>query len=165
MVLSIGGEHPLPISGIIIIAEAQKLFGFDSDAGKRLGLEISYLSDRNDQTNIAIYEIDSWRFFTGLYRLLEFSRSDILTWADQRECISHRVEVIMSALGVTTWYKKSTPETRESDLVLGKYPVAFVQELAAQDPGEFFSSFLKVRMREYDENGEPLYIGDVYESF
>ncbi|KAJ9608145.1 hypothetical protein H2200_007133 [Cladophialophora chaetospira] len=143
--LSLDGVNPLPISGIPAIKEAYNSLGRDLAPLMPL--------DHRQQKCIAIWEIGYWLNTTGLARLRDFSRADIIAWADQRQCTSRRAEAIMSALGTTEWYAEASSVDFEVNLVLGKYPLAFVREVMAQNPGEFFGSFFKTSSTTFDDNG------------
>lgn len=90
----------------------------------------------------AYAQLMAWLQSTGLERLPHVRRIEILTIGDRRECRSRRAEATMSALGVTGWYHRVPHNFHEADLVMGKYPLPFVQELKDKDPGEFFGSFV-----------------------
>ncbi|KAL1639159.1 hypothetical protein SLS58_008246 [Diplodia intermedia] len=86
----------------------------------------------------AFLELDRWRLSTGLDRLLKMSRVDIISLGDRRHCTGRRAEAIMSALGSTDWYIPG--EENDVNLVLEKYPLAFLEELKRKIPGEFFGT-------------------------
>lgn len=65
-------------------------------------------------------------------------QTTVLTNANIRQCTGNRAPAIMSALGVTDWYKAAiASRKRFHDLVLGIYPVEFLNE-AAQKFGAIF---------------------------
>lgn len=142
--LQIQGSITLSISGIAAILRSYE----QHKPNSRM-----FPLDRRHGLNIALWELQWWEASTGLRRILNFSRTDIIAWGDQRQCTSRRAEAIMSALGATDWYTSSDPKTHNDNLVLGKYPVAFIRELAAKDPGEFFSSFTKTSITSLQESG------------
>ncbi len=76
---------------------------------------------------------------TRMENLLE-SRSPmgLLMVANVRQCTGSRAPAIMSALGITDWYKSKTKT--DSDLVLNNYPLAFVKEAASKLGASFYES-------------------------
>lgn len=69
------------------------------------------------------------------------SPAGIFTNANIRQCSESRAPAIMSALGVTEWYKLrlDDPKRRKDErLVLGSYPLAFLQECAMKVGAKFF---------------------------
>lgn len=87
-----------------------------------------------------------WYTQSGLEKLLALDIASILSLGEIRHCTQRRAEAIMSALGVTEWFVQaltahSNAEAEfEKDLVLGKYPLAFVKELATKHPRHFFAA-------------------------
>ena len=76
--------------------------------------------------------------------------SKILRFGDMRQCSGRRAEAIMSALGATKWYPEymnhvtvaSGQVVYEPNLVLGKYPVDFLNEVVRIIGSDFFASRL-----------------------
>ena len=67
------------------------------------------------------------------------SRTNILIQGNTRQCTGRRAEAIMSILGITNWFKEvSDPSERERDMVLGMYPLSFVNEAVKVIGPEFF---------------------------
>ena len=74
--------------------------------------------------------------------------SKILRFGDMRQCSGRRAEAIMSALGATDWYSdymshvtiSSGQVVSEPDLVMGKYPAVFLNEVIKKIGSDFFSS-------------------------
>lgn len=68
----------------------------------------------------------------------------VLTFGQFRECTSRRAEAIMAVTGATDWYveqlRKSKRRPPEENLVLGLYPLPFVQEAARKAGPAFFTS-------------------------
>lgn len=64
------------------------------------------------------------------------SPMDVMLMGNERQCSGQRAPAIMSVIGATEWYDaqiKAPGETPgEGDIVLGKYPLAFVREAAAK---------------------------------
>ncbi|RDW56568.1 hypothetical protein BP6252_14096 [Coleophoma cylindrospora] len=145
--VTINGKIPLPVNGLIVIRAAVQ----------RQVPQFSRLIpplDSLDQEFVGLSEVEHWALATGLDKLLELTRADILALGDRRHCTSRRAEAIMSILGATTWYSNMNAGEREANLVLGKYPLPFVQEIQSLIPGEFFTSYVKARIAEFDERGE-----------
>ena len=71
----------------------------------------------------------------------------ILRFGDMRYCSGRRAEAIMSALGATGWYKEymrhftiaSGQVVSEPNLVLGKYPAVFLNEVIKKIGSDFFA--------------------------
>ncbi|RDW56414.1 hypothetical protein BP6252_14159 [Coleophoma cylindrospora] len=76
---------------------------------------------------------------------VQISRVGILGLGATRECEKRRADAIMSAMGVTDWYVDHLQRYGEAppdrDLVLGSYPLAFVNEAVSKIGSEFFSSY------------------------
>lgn len=141
------GITPLPLIGLITIYET---FWSTHEIARDLTLD----PDISGQSHVALFELGTWRFRSGLAKLLDLDQVSLLTMGDRRECRERRAEAIMSALGITEWFTEPLrtidPEqgstfrsSLEQDLVLGKYPLRFVQELCRKIPGDFFGAFLK----------------------
>lgn len=81
---------------------------------------------------------------TGLEHLLNASRSTILMLGNQRYCQDNRAEAIMSAIGVTDWFKPFERGTRgqEAPYQPSEYPLNFVREAATKLGAEFYASSL-----------------------
>ncbi|KAL9062826.1 MAG: hypothetical protein Q9161_009733 [Pseudevernia consocians] len=78
---------------------------------------------------------------TRMAHLLETpSPTGILMVANVRQCTDSRAPAIMSALGVTEWYKSNPTEKASNDLVLNTYPLAFVKEAASKLGASFYES-------------------------
>ncbi|KAM0315636.1 hypothetical protein ACHAPQ_011528 [Fusarium lateritium] len=74
---------------------------------------------------------------SGLDQLLVMQPKNVLDLGSRRYCKSRRAEAIMSVLGVKSWYQNidnAPPDT----LVLGQYPLGFVQEAAKNIGASFF---------------------------
>ena len=56
-----------------------------------------------------------------------------------------RAEAIMSAIGATEWYSQIPRAHHEENLVMGKYPLAFVREMQRASPGQFFGALHRTR--------------------
>ena len=76
--------------------------------------------------------------------------SKILRFGDMRQCSGRRAEAIMSAIGAIDWYREYMKQVTvssgqvisEPDLVLGKYPAVFLNEVVQRVGSDFFSSRL-----------------------
>ena len=79
---------------------------------------------------------------TGMSSLLHMSQQEVLILGDKRECTGRRAEAIMSVLGTTDWYINQLHRTgispQEDGLVLGKYPLSFVEEVKDKVGALFF---------------------------
>ena len=64
----------------------------------------------------------------------------LLMVANTRQCTGSRAPAIMSALGVTDWYKSKPTKKTDDDPVLDNYPLAFVKEAASKLGASFYES-------------------------
>lgn len=144
--LSFDGVNPLPLSGLISVHELFLHQETSEDA--------SHLFEFENLSRVGLDEMETWRFKSGLCKLLNLDQVTLLTLGDHRQCTERRAEAIMSALGTTKWYEEIlqqvSPESGikmqqrlEEGLVLGKYPISFVREVCSTIPGDFFGSYLK----------------------
>ena len=110
-------------------------------------------SDENFRSNAHQYLYLKWPdgprqlhelcLLTRLDNLLESpSPIGLLMVANVRQCTGSRAPAIMSALGVTEWYKSKSIRKADSDLVLNTYPLAFVKEAASKLGPSFYESVL-----------------------
>ena len=87
---------------------------------------------------------------TGLEDLHVISQESIMKLGSLRECKEGRAEAIMSVIGATGWYveglQSESLEELEKNLVLGLYPLRFLQE-TAELVGARFYNFIVVRDR------------------
>ena len=80
---------------------------------------------------------------TRMSNLLETpSPIGLLIVANLRQCTGSRAPAIMSALGVTEWYKSHPAEKAGNDLVLDTYPLAFVKEAASKLGASLYESVI-----------------------
>lgn len=145
--LALDGNSPLALSGLICIHE---LF-FQQESPE----EASQIFTFENTSRVGLDEMETWRFESGLCKLLNLDQVTLLTLGDRRQCTGRRAEAIMSALGTTRWYENirqmvsqqqsgiTMQERLEQNLVLGKYPLAFVREVCNAIPGDFFGSYIK----------------------
>ena len=78
---------------------------------------------------------------TRMENLLESpSPIGLLMVANVRQSTGSRAPAIMSALGVTDWFKSGTKN--DTDLVLNNYPLAFVQEAASKLGASFYEAVI-----------------------
>ena len=81
---------------------------------------------------------------SGMNKLFTISPASVLHLGQRRECTSSRAEAIMSIVGATSWYQshldtyKAAPS--ESQLALGYYPAAFLNEAAQRTGAKFYAS-------------------------
>lgn len=82
---------------------------------------------------------------------VQISRLAILTLGTTRECERRRADAVMSAMGITGWYKEYLEEHKEpppdEDLVLDAYPLSFVNEVVSIIGSEFFTNYDADAMR------------------
>lgn len=123
-------NQPIPLNGFLCVK-----------GGTRMPDYVDNAEEYRD-FNFAKQETVDWELTTGLNQLLELSRADIIRLGDRRYCERSRAEAIMSALGATTWF--SLRGDREKDLILGKYPQSFVEEVRNLIPGDFFTAYAKL---------------------
>lgn len=90
-----------------------------------------------------IHEIYDALTMSGMMELFRLSPVSIIYLGSHRQCTSNRAEAVMSAIGATKWYndhlekyKKPPPQ---DDLVLGHYPLTFLQEVANLLGARFFT--------------------------
>jgi len=79
-----------------------------------------------------------------LTQLLDAKLLTILALANQRYSRDSRAQAIMSVVGATRWYEgraeTCSPSREEQDLVLGTFPLAFIQEVRMKLGAGFFRS-------------------------
>ena len=76
---------------------------------------------------------------TGMTDLPHMSPTLALILGNQRECTERRAEAIMSVIGATSWFK-NTETSPDLNLVLGRYPLVFVEEVKEKLGAVFFAS-------------------------
>ncbi|KAL4900315.1 hypothetical protein BDW74DRAFT_188328 [Aspergillus multicolor] len=96
----------------------------------------------------------------GVFTLMAESRLDPLICSVNRESTSPRAPAIMSAIGATDWFRgrtlKQFESAEEADaLVLGWYPLDFVEEVRNLAGAAFFSCGPDMATLVLDENGQP----------
>ena len=67
----------------------------------------------------------------------------LLMVANVRQCTGSRAPAIMSALGITDWFKPGTKT--DTDLVLDTYPLEFVKEVVSKLGASFYESVTRRR--------------------
>ncbi|KAJ4152250.1 hypothetical protein NW754_004045 [Fusarium falciforme] len=88
----------------------------------------------------AVTELQALVEATSLANILESDPLSILVVADHRRCERRRAEAIMSVVGATDWYLATPPELHEQNLILGRYPIEFLQEVRQREGARFFAS-------------------------
>ncbi|KAL9064114.1 MAG: hypothetical protein Q9161_009085 [Pseudevernia consocians] len=87
-------------------------------------------------------QLDELARRTKIENVLRSSRADVLVMGNMRQCTASRAEAIMSVVGATDWFTSHLSRTGQSPsekrLVLGMYPLAFVQEAARKIGGLFY---------------------------
>jgi Heterokaryon incompatibility protein (HET) len=92
------------------------------------------------QAPIGVRELTRLFRITGLQNLLQLSQLSIITMGNERHCTSRRAEAIMSAIGVTDWFRDFNDQS-DNNLVLDLYPLPFVNEVRVKvGSATFFSS-------------------------
>jgi hypothetical protein len=93
---------------------------------------------------VGIQELYDALVMSGMNKLFKVSPASILNLGQHRQCTSRRAEAIMSVIGATAWYTghvdKYKTSPAEDDLVLGYYPVAFLNEIASKLGAQFFAN-------------------------
>lgn len=90
---------------------------------------------------------------TRMDNLLQSSEpAGLLVVANTRQSTGSRAPAIMSALGITDWYKPNDGSLREADLVLNCYPLPFVREAATKLGGPFYGAGGKVENFSYKKD-------------
>jgi hypothetical protein len=93
---------------------------------------------------IGVQELYDALVMSGMNKLFRVSPSSILGLGKHRQCASKRAEAIMSVIGATEWYTtyvgKDKTSPAEKDLVLGYYPLNFLNEIARKLRAQFFAS-------------------------
>ena len=88
-----------------------------------------------------VRELDTLFRQARMLGLFHLSQTSIMTMGNQRECEHRRAEAIMSAIGMTDWFKTSAEEQRDENLVFKLYPNAFVAEVREKlGSASFFSA-------------------------
>lgn len=79
-----------------------------------------------------------------MQQILDIKSTTVLSLANQRYCEHSRAQAIMSVVGATKWYtdqlKQFGSQPAEEGLVLGRYPLQFVNEVRKQLGSQFFNS-------------------------
>lgn len=116
-ILSLNSTDPLRIDGLVAI--------FRSSMGRKNPISFRALS-----TLLAI---------AGLTDIFRLTPLGILSNGERRQCQSNRAEAIMSVIGTTTWYEENPDSAfEEQEMMLGKYPSKFVQEIRLKMGAPFF---------------------------
>ena len=90
---------------------------------------------------------------TRMDNLLESPEpAGLLVVANTRQSTSSRAPAIMSALGITDWYKPNDGSHGKADLVLNCYPLPFVREAATKLGARFYGAGGEVKVIS-DNNG------------
>lgn len=79
----------------------------------------------------------------GILTILRATPMQIMLLADRRECKRSRAEAIMAVVGAPNWWEGEAKEELEKEhyLVLGRYPLAFLQAVRRRvGDAEFFKS-------------------------
>ena len=104
--------------------------------------KLNYDQNFNQQTPPGPRQLEAMVAKTHLFSRSVGSRVESLIQANGRFCTagrSGRAEAIMSSLGVTDWFKEK-PRVTDDDLVLGMYPLRFLQEAASAIGPDFYTT-------------------------
>jgi hypothetical protein len=115
-----------------------------SGFGKDIELVNIKLTSELEEMPLGVMELIGALTATGLSRLLSISALDLLELGSRRWCPHSRGPAIMAAVGVTDWFEgQSVPHLKiedPKDLVLGHYPLDFVQSVREKAGAIFFAS-------------------------
>ena len=95
----------------------------------------------------SVQQLRSWLFHTRLQKLHTLTRPLILAIGHDRQCTRRRGEAIMSAVGATEWFRASSG--REDNLVLGRYPLTFLNEVRRKTGSAAFFNSVPERTEEF----------------
>lgn len=89
---------------------------------------------------------------------------DVFLVGNERQCTGERAPAIMSVLGITDWYDEQIASTGQAngsqDLVLGKYPMSFVEEAASKIGPLFFGTCADGGLHDAIGSMLPFFSGD-----
>jgi hypothetical protein len=92
---------------------------------------------------VGVQELYDALVMSGMNKLFKVSPASILNLGQHRQCTSRRAEAIMSVIGATEWYTTYVDEYKtspaENDLVLGFYPLDFLNEITRKLGAQFFA--------------------------
>lgn len=157
--LTCDGISPLSFSGLITI---HNQFFRRTSLLERLQAFYGPENEGHISEHLAVMELIIFRYLTGLDKIAILSRPALIALGDRRQCSEGRAVAIMSALGVTEWYEAATGgehrhkkpyEEQKDSLVLGKYPLEFINEIRAKIPEEFFLSMINYNISS-EQNGD-----------
>ena len=123
--------------------ELVKLHGTPVTFDEVVALEYTARKTENTvQMPAGVLQLSSLLLRSGLSQIASMTRPAVLGLGSHRHCLERRAEAIMAVLDATEWFDAcGTDESRERDLVLGQYPLAFVQELQRNlGPATFFNT-------------------------
>ncbi|KAF2250758.1 hypothetical protein BU26DRAFT_549448 [Trematosphaeria pertusa] len=141
-----GAKLPIGFDDLVALSEAPSQH-LDGEFDKKVG----FVADGIPALSRLLQQ-------TGLQNLLHADRSTILAFGNQRYCQENRAEAIMSAIGVTEWFKQKSFSKAESldskqtqeptdhdpmdDFQTSEYPEAFLTEAATKLGALFYASNL-----------------------
>lgn len=120
--LAITNDRPLSLSDIVALSQAAVPI-----SKSILPAGVSQLSDLLNES--------------GMSQLLKLSRPAILGLGDRRVCGRRRAEAIMSAIGTCNWFDTTAQASRDEQLVMGRYSLAFLEEAREAVGSAIFFSF------------------------
>jgi hypothetical protein len=95
---------------------------------------------KDDRPGRPVYDIIALFQTCELDQTLQLNPISPLLLGSRRQCTARRAEAIMSVVGATEWYRNSDYPSNDADLVLGRYPIAFLRELHRLFGARLFSS-------------------------
>ena len=91
-----------------------------------------------------LLELHDALLISGMSQISVISPVSVFYLGQHRECTSSRAEAIMSVVGATDWYLTYMNEENisplESELVMGYYPAAFLNEAAKKMGAIFYAT-------------------------
>lgn len=143
--------HERPITLDTLVALVQTIYDVQSQRRADSGVFPGPSPELLSLTNIAHVPTGPAELLylfvrTGLADLLNATPTSILILGNQRYCKHSRAEAIMSVIGAKTWFTNyveqfgSSPPEGPDQLVMGKYPLAFVNEMRRMFGSSFFDS-------------------------
>ena len=107
------------------------------------------IRDQIGASHVMLEELGAWHGATALTEILNSTNPcHVMMLGNRRTCSDYqRAAAIMSVIDVRDWYSESAIlDLKDEDLVLGQYPIAFVQEMREKIGARFFGT----RLPQYD---------------
>lgn len=129
-----GSGCELPLDGLIALATRTSLprdaTASDGTFSTTTETHIRQKAPHNVKSAVAVL------FASGMIHLLKPTIKSILWLGDRRYCQKNRSEAIMSVIGVFNWDRNA----KHDELVLGKYPLDFLEGVRQRCGANFFNS-------------------------